>query len=105
MRAYPSSISGWFQYKCAAAPGSYAARLPFPRDLAVGKSYGAFSLLLEDIIQPVEFDQMFEARVVHLAVGLAAIDQTNQAFRLRAGQLLVEVAPQTDHQRSLALAG
>ena len=58
-------------------------------DLAVGTSWGAFPPLLEDVVQPVELDLVLEARVVHLAVGLAAFDQANQAFRLRAGQLLV----------------
>ena len=52
--------------------------------------------LFKDVVQPVELDLVLEARVVHLAVGLAALHQANQAFRLRAGRLLVEVVPQTD---------
>jgi hypothetical protein len=43
--------------------------------------------LFEHTIQPIELDLMLEARVVHLAVGLAALHQANQTFRLRAGQL------------------
>jgi hypothetical protein len=69
------------------------------REVAVPAGFGRGAgptarpqLLLEDIIQPVKFDLVFEARVVHLAVGLAAIDQANQAFRLRAGSLAMSTA-------------
>jgi len=34
-------------------------------------------VLLEHVVQPVELDLVFEARVVHLAVGLAAFDQAD----------------------------
>src|SRR5208282_2184786 len=36
--------------------------------------------LLEDLVEPIEFDLMLEARVVHLAVGIAALDRANKSF-------------------------
>jgi hypothetical protein len=65
----------------------------------------ASPLLFEDVVQPVEFDLMFEARVIECAVSLAAIYCANQTFRLRAGQLLVELVARGHYQWPFALAG
>src|ERR1700733_12744773 len=48
---------------------------------------------------------MFEARVIEPAVSLASIHKVNHTFRLRAGQLLVELVARGRSQWPFALAG
>lgn len=59
--------------------------------------------LFEDVIQPVEYDLVLKARVVHSAVSLPALLRGDDVMRLRTRQLLVE--PLTvNNQLSLALS-
>ncbi len=50
-----------------------------------------FFVLLEDVIQPVEYDLVLKALVISSAVSLAALLRGDDVLRLGTGQLVVEL--------------
>ena len=60
-------------------------------------------ILFEDVIQPVEYDLVLKARVIHSAVGVAALLRGDDVLRLGTGQLVVKLLT-VNSQLSLALA-